>query len=103
MRRVSVSTFPSAEISIVFFEVPLEPHDFRVPLERENVRRDPVEKPPIVRDDDRAPRELQQRLLERAQRVDVEIVRRLVEQQYVAPRLQQLRQVQAVSLTTREV
>jgi hypothetical protein len=29
MRRVGISTFPPAEISIVFFEVPLEPHDFR--------------------------------------------------------------------------
>src|SRR5688572_28280666 len=101
MRRISVSTFPPAEISIVFLEVPLEPDDFRVPLEREDVRRDSIEKPPIVTDDDRASGEAKQRLLERAQRIDVEIVRRFVEQQYVAARLEQLREVQPVALTAR--
>src|SRR5690348_8005950 len=30
MRRVGIRTFPPAEISVVFLEVPLEPHDVRV-------------------------------------------------------------------------
>ena len=49
-----------------------------------------------------AAREIEQRLFERAQRVDVEIVRGLVEQQQVAALLEQLRQVHAVSLAARQ-
>ena len=48
------------------------------------------------------PGNVEQRLLERAQRVDVEIVRRLVEQQQVAAALQQLGQMQAIALAARE-
>src|SRR5688500_15250883 len=59
MRRIGISTFPSAEIRVVLLEVPLEPDDFRVPLEREDVRRVPAEEPPIVRADYCASRELQ--------------------------------------------
>src|SRR3954469_16344724 len=80
-----------------------EPRGLRVALEREDVRRDAVEEPPIVGDDDRAAGELEQRLLERAERVDVEIVRRLVEEQDVAARAQEFREVDAVPLPAREV
>jgi hypothetical protein len=59
---------------------------------------DAVEEPAIVRDHDRAAGEVQQRFLERAQRLDVEVVGRLVEQQHVAAALQQLREVHAVAL-----
>src|SRR5688572_7972780 len=98
VRRVGISTFPPAEIRVVLLEVPLEPHHLAVPLEREDVRRDPVEEPSIVADDDRASREAEQRFLQRTQRVDVEIVRRLVEQQYIAARLEELREMQAIPL-----
>jgi hypothetical protein len=50
------------------------------------VGRHAVEEPAVVADDDRAAGELEERLLERAQRVDVEIVRRLVEEEHVARR-----------------
>src|SRR5262249_55428983 len=81
----------------------LEPDRLAVPLEGEDVGRDAVEKPAVVRDHDGAARELEQRLLERAQRVDVEVVRRLVEQEDVAARAEQLREVDAVALAAREV
>ena len=55
------------------------------------------------RDHDGAAGEVEQRLLERAQRVDVEVVRRLVEQQHVAARPEELREVDAVALAAREV
>ena len=54
-------------------------------------------------DDDGAAGEVEQRLLERAQGVDVEVVRRLVEQQHVAAAAQQLREVDAVALAAGEV
>ena len=47
--------------------------------------------------------ELQQRVLERAQRVHVEVVGRLVEQQHVAAALEHLGQVQPVALAAREL
>src|SRR3954453_18157464 len=83
--------------------VAFEPRDLRVPLERKDVRGDAVEEPAVVSDHDRAACEVQQRVLERAQRVHVEIVRRLVEEQHVAAALQHLREVHAVALTAREL
>ena len=56
-----------------------------------------------MRDHHGAAGEVVQRHLQRAQRVDVQVVRRLVEQQQVAAAAQQLRQVQPVALTTGEV
>src|SRR5262249_46338136 len=47
--------------------------------------------------------EVEQRILERTQRVDVEIVRRLVEEQDVAAASQQLREADAVALAAREL
>src|SRR4051812_44098584 len=81
----------------------LEPRRLRVAFEREDVRRDTVEEPAVVCDHDGAAGELEQRIFECAQRVDVEIVRRLVEQQHVAAARQQLRQMHAVPLSAREV
>ena len=83
---------------LVLGEVALEPADLAVALEREHVRRDPVEEPAIVADDDGAAGERLEAGLERPERVDVEVVGRFVEQQDVAARLQQLGQVDAVPL-----
>src|SRR5687767_9077147 len=58
MRLVGVDSLPLAEILLVRLVVPLEPHDLRVPFEGEDVRRDAVEEPAVVGDDDRAPREI---------------------------------------------
>ena len=68
----------------------------------EDVRRDAVEEPPVVGDDHGAAGELEQRVLEARQGLDVEVVGRLVEQQQVAALLERERQVQAVALTTGE-
>ena len=64
---------------------------------------DAVEEPAVVRDDDRAAAEVEQRLFQRAQGFDVEVVGRFVEQQQVAAALQQLRQVHAVAFAAGEV
>ena len=89
--------------ALVGLEVALEPAHLRVAFEREHVGGDPVEEPAVVGDDDGAAGERQQRLLERAQRVDVEVVGRLVEQQQVAAGAQQLGEVEAVALAAREL
>src|SRR5690606_20643232 len=93
-------------VLLVRLEVALEP----IPVGRvlvgalvgEDVRRDPVEEPPVVRDDHGAARELEERVLERLERLDIEVVRRLVEEQQVAALLEREREVEAVALTTRE-
>src|SRR6476620_191910 len=93
-------------VGLVGLEVALEP----VPvggvllgaLVGEDVRRDPVEEPPVVGDDDRTARELEQGVLERAEGLDVEVVGGLVEQQQVAALLEGEREVETVALTTGE-
>ncbi len=90
-------------VLLVVGEVAFEPHHLAVALEREHVGRDAVEEPTVVGDHHRAARELEERLFERAQRVDVEVVGRFVEQQHVAAHQQRLGEVQPVALATREV
>src|SRR5947209_20439054 len=79
-------------VAFVGLEVALEPARSRVAFEGEDVRGDPVQEPAIVGDDDGAAGEGQQRLLERPQRVYVEVVGGLVEQEQVAAGAQELGQ-----------
>ena len=74
-----------------------------VALEGEDVRRDAVEEPAVVADDHGAAGIVEQRLLERAQRVDVEVVGRLVEQQQVGALLQHLGEMHPVALAAGEL
>src|ERR1051326_1017217 len=83
---------PLAPVLLVGVEVALEPADLAVALEGQDVGRDAIQEPAVVGDDHRTAGEAQQRLLEGAQRVDVEVVGRLVEQQQVAARAQELGQ-----------
>jgi hypothetical protein len=71
---------------------------FESPSNDEDVGGDAVEEPAIVADDDGAAGEGEQRVLEVAQGVDVEVVGRLVEQQQVAALFDQLGEVDAVAL-----
>src|SRR5215831_322323 len=63
-------------VGLVLLVVALEPDHAAVALEGEDMGRDAVEEPAIVADDDGAASEVAQRLLQRAQRVDVEVVGR---------------------------
>src|SRR2546430_2570315 len=92
-----------AHVLLVRLVVALEPLDTAVALEHEHVRRDPVEEPPIVADDHNTPREIEDRFLERAQRVHIQVVRGLVKQQHVAARAQELCEMHPVPLAAREV
>ncbi len=64
---------------------------------------DAVEEPPVVADHHGATREGQERVLERPQRVDVEIVGRLVEEEDVAATAEHLGQQDAVALASGEL
>lgn len=93
-------------VGLIGLEVALEP----IPvarilvgaLPRQDVRGNAVQEHTVVANDHRAARELEQRRLERGQRLDVEVVRGLVEEQQVAALLERKCQVQTVALATGE-
>src|SRR5882757_1489570 len=103
MRLIGCGAEALLPVGLVVLVVALEPDDAAVALECEHVRRDAIEEPAVVADHDRAAGELQQRDFERAERVDVEVVRRLVEQEHVAATPKELREMQAVPLASREI
>src|SRR3569832_392988 len=98
VRNDAVGTEPAHLVLLVVLEVALEPFDVAVALEGKNVRRDAVEEPAIMADDDGAAGEVLPRLFERAQRLDVEIVGGLVEQQEVRTGAQHLGKMHAGAL-----
>src|SRR5438552_18039807 len=62
----------AAAVGLVVLVVALEPFHAALALEGEDVGGDEVEEPAVVADDDGAACEIDERLLERAPRVDVE-------------------------------
>src|SRR5262249_2098181 len=96
-----------AEAALLVFlivgEVALEPLHVALPLEGEHVGGDAIEEPAVVADDDRAAGEILERLFERTQGVDVEIVGGLVEQDHVGAGLEHLGEMHAVALAAREL
>ena len=93
----------AALVFLVGLEIAFEPFDVAVAFEGEDVRRQAIEEEAVVADDHRAAGEVLDRFLERAQRLDVEVVGRLVEQQHVAAGLEHLGHVDAVALAAREL
>jgi len=87
---------------LVVGDVAREEAHLAVALEGEDVRGDAVQEPAVVADDDDAPGKGLEAGLQRAERVDIEVVGRLVEEQHVAARLEQLGQVDAVPLPSRQ-
>ena len=83
MRDDGILAEPAHLVLLVILEVAFEPFDMAVAFEGQDVGGDAVEEPAVMADDDGAAGEILQRLFQRAQRVDVEIVGRLVEQQDV--------------------
>src|SRR5215216_5729465 len=102
MRRVRLRAEAAMPVRLVILVVALEPDDAAVAFEREDVRGDAIEEPAVVADHHGAPRVIEQRLFEGTQRIDVEIVRRLVEQQQIGSSLQQLGEVYAIPLAARQ-
>ena len=64
---------------------------------------DAIQEPAVVRDDEHAPGEFQEGVLERPQRFHVEVVGRLVEQQDVASVEHRLREVHPAALAAGEL
>src|SRR5690242_18374418 len=68
---VSVRTLSTLQVLDVTLVVAFVPDRLAVALECQDVRRNTVEEPPVVRDDDGAAGKVEERYFKRAQRVDV--------------------------------
>src|SRR5216683_2042696 len=103
VRLVGGGAEAAAAVGLVVGVIALEPHGLAVALEGEDVGGDAVQEPAIVGDDDGAAGIVEERLFKRAQRVDIEIVGRLVEEEEVGALLQHLRQMHPVALAARQL
>src|SRR5438270_5870303 len=101
--RTPVGAFRLALALLVGRVVALDGMHAAVALEDEQMRGDPVEEPAIVADDGDAAREIEDRLLQGAERVDVEVVGGLVEEEDVAAGAQELREMDAIALPAGQV
>src|ERR1700683_769043 len=102
MRDDGVLAEPPHLVLLVILEITLEPLDMAVAFEGQDMGGDTIEEPAVMADDDRAAGEILQRLFQRTQRVDIEIVGGLVEQQYVGAGLEHLRQMYPVAFAARQ-
>jgi hypothetical protein len=98
VRLIGVDAETPLPVRFIVLVIALEPFDMAVAFEGEHVGRDAVEEPAIVADDHGAAGEILERRFQRAQRFDVEIVGRFVEQQQVGARFEHLGQMHAVAL-----
>src|SRR5713226_2091704 len=78
MRRLCLSAQTPFSIGFIVRIVSFEPNDTAFALEREDVRRDPIQKPAVVGYHHRASGKVFQRLFQGAERIHVEIIRGLV-------------------------
>src|ERR1700682_3657838 len=90
-------------VFLVLAVVALVEGPLRVGLGGEDVGGDAVEEPAVVRDHEHRSGEFLQRVLERPQRLYVEVVRGFIEQQYVAPVEERLGEMQSPALAARQV
>ena len=98
VRLLCLLTQAAFAVGVVVVVIAFEPLHMTIALERHDVGGDTVEEPAVMADDHGAARELQQRVFQRPQRIDVEVVGRLVEQQQVGAGFQHLGQVHPVAL-----
>ena len=98
MRLLGLGAEPALAISLVIGVVALEPHDLAVAFEGQDMGRDAIEEPAIMGDNHGAAGKILERVLERAQGVDIQVVGRLVEQDHICRGLQHLREMDAVAL-----
>ena len=87
-------------VGLVLGVVALEIEDTPLPFEGEDVGTDTVEEPAVVADDDGTAGKGLKTFLQSTESVDVDIVRRLVEQQHIAFLFEGDSQMQTVALTT---
>src|SRR6516164_3005107 len=103
VRDCRIRSQPPHLVLLVVLEIALEPFDVAFALERQDMGCNAVEEPAVMADDDGAAGKILERLFQRAQRIDVEIVGGLVEQQHVGARLEHLGEMDAIAFTARKL
>ena len=98
MRLISFFAEPALPIGFVFAVVAFVPDHFAIAFEGHNVRSDTVEEPAVVAADDGATGKAFQSFFQGPKGVDVEVVRRLVEDDEVGALFQHPGQMHAVAL-----
>ena len=83
--------------------IAIEERYLRIAFERQNVRCDPVEEPAIMGNHQHTTGEFKQRVFECAQRLDVKIVRRFIEQQHITALQQRLREMQTAAFAAGQI
>ena len=101
MRLIGRGAEPAFAVALVIGVIALKPDRLAVALESEDVGGDAIQEPAAVGDDDGAAGIIDKPFFERAQRIDVEVVGRLVEQQEVGALLEHLGEVHPVALAAR--
>ena len=99
MGLIGVGSQPLFAALLIDVEIAFADMHIAITLKGDDVRRQPIEKPPVVRDHHHAAGKIGDSLFKLPKRVDVEIVRRFVKQQQVTASPQQFGQVDAVPLT----
>ncbi len=102
MRLVGCRAEAGPSVSLILGVVSVEPDDIAVALEGDYVCRDPVEKPPVVTYHYGTPREILESVFQRTHGVNVEVICRLVEQNYIGALFQNSCQVNPITLASRE-
>ena len=80
MRLIRIRSQTLLALRFICLVISFAPDRFAIPFERQNVRRDPVQEPAIVADDDRAAAEVQERIFQGPQCIDIQIIRRFVQE-----------------------
>ena len=79
MRLSGINAQPLAALLLVGFKVAFAPMDVAVSLERQDVRGNTVQEPPIVRDHYRAAGKIHNRLFQCPQGIHVQIIRGFIQ------------------------
>ncbi len=96
VRLIGLDAQAPLAIRFVIGVVAFKPHDLRIALEGQNVGGDAIQKPAIMGNDHRATGEGEQRFFQRPQRLHIQIVGRLVQQQHIAAAPEQLGEMHPV-------
>ena len=79
--------------------VTFKPDNFGISLESKDMGGNPIEKPAIMADNHRTPAKVFQRLFQRTERIDIEIVGGFIKEQDVPAFFQHFGEMNAVALT----
>ncbi len=102
MRLYGIVTQTHLLILFVVGVAALKPEYLAIAFVSQDMRADTIQEPTVVADHYSATGKVLQTFLQRTQGIHVDIIGRLVQQQYVGLRFECQGQVQTVSLTTRQ-